>query len=426
MLQQTQVATVIDYYNKWMKVGQSVGSRMKSELDLSRLGNHRNNAFGFISSPCVFLLLHSFPAVANSTGSCSGYVGGDYNECKWGSVRLKMPVCSDHLVINYHHFFIRTGSQSDVGWAWVLLPGKETSGRSSEGLCLWHILFTVCPGSREAYHHTNGTRLWQVESCLWFMLLTASASLKNRILSLMLGPYLSVELGTWVGNVLFWWLVDAQIFTSHYFEWRQISENACTCFVMLKQHTNTLLISWMWGLDWTGWPSANVTGKSRHCSSQCQNRQAGDMYCVAWTIERLFSVYSDFWVCCFCRPVWLWFVLQVVAELGGEMPRTVEALLKQLPGVGRYTAAAVGSIALGQVRALSIRAHAHTHLKVEIFFYTPLSLASSFTDMTCDLCCPGDGSCWWECDPGPVSGAGYRGRQYKPSSDWSSMVRLNS
>ncbi|XP_031642219.1 adenine DNA glycosylase isoform X2 [Oncorhynchus kisutch] len=40
---------------------------------------------------------------------------------------------------------------------------------------------------------------------------------------------------------------------------------------------------------------------------------------------------------------------KVVAELGGEMPRTVEALLKQLPGVGRYTAAAVGSIALGQV-----------------------------------------------------------------------------
>uniref|UniRef100_A0A4W6BNA4 Adenine DNA glycosylase n=1 Tax=Lates calcarifer TaxID=8187 RepID=A0A4W6BNA4_LATCA len=31
------------------------------------------------------------------------------------------------------------------------------------------------------------------------------------------------------------------------------------------------------------------------------------------------------------------------------MPRTVDSLLKQLPGVGRYTAAAVGSIALGQV-----------------------------------------------------------------------------
>uniref|UniRef100_A0A4W6EZJ2 Adenine DNA glycosylase n=1 Tax=Lates calcarifer TaxID=8187 RepID=A0A4W6EZJ2_LATCA len=38
----------------------------------------------------------------------------------------------------------------------------------------------------------------------------------------------------------------------------------------------------------------------------------------------------------------------VVTELKGQMPRTVDSLLKQLPGVGRYTAAAVGSIALGQ------------------------------------------------------------------------------
>ncbi|XP_056270291.1 adenine DNA glycosylase isoform X2 [Pseudoliparis swirei] len=40
---------------------------------------------------------------------------------------------------------------------------------------------------------------------------------------------------------------------------------------------------------------------------------------------------------------------KVVSELQGQMPRTVDSLLKQLPGVGRYTAAAVGSIALGQV-----------------------------------------------------------------------------
>ncbi|KAF1385813.1 hypothetical protein PFLUV_G00111660 [Perca fluviatilis] len=40
---------------------------------------------------------------------------------------------------------------------------------------------------------------------------------------------------------------------------------------------------------------------------------------------------------------------KVVSELKGEMPRTVDSLLKQLPGVGRYTAAAVGSIALAQV-----------------------------------------------------------------------------
>ncbi|MEQ2216504.1 hypothetical protein XENOCAPTIV_017305, partial [Xenoophorus captivus] len=41
--------------------------------------------------------------------------------------------------------------------------------------------------------------------------------------------------------------------------------------------------------------------------------------------------------------------MQVVSELKGQMPRTAGDLLKQLPGVGRYTAAAIGSIALGQV-----------------------------------------------------------------------------
>ncbi|XP_019752255.1 adenine DNA glycosylase [Hippocampus comes] len=40
---------------------------------------------------------------------------------------------------------------------------------------------------------------------------------------------------------------------------------------------------------------------------------------------------------------------KVVSELGGQMPDTVDELLRQLPGVGRYTAAAIGSIALGQV-----------------------------------------------------------------------------
>ncbi|CAJ1060367.1 adenine DNA glycosylase isoform X1 [Xyrichtys novacula] len=40
---------------------------------------------------------------------------------------------------------------------------------------------------------------------------------------------------------------------------------------------------------------------------------------------------------------------KVVSELKGQMPRTVDSLLKQLPGVGRYTAAAIGSISLGQV-----------------------------------------------------------------------------
>lgn len=40
---------------------------------------------------------------------------------------------------------------------------------------------------------------------------------------------------------------------------------------------------------------------------------------------------------------------QVVSELQGKMPDSVETLLTQLPGVGRYTAGAIGSIALGQV-----------------------------------------------------------------------------
>uniref|UniRef100_A0A3Q4HAQ9 Adenine DNA glycosylase n=1 Tax=Neolamprologus brichardi TaxID=32507 RepID=A0A3Q4HAQ9_NEOBR len=40
---------------------------------------------------------------------------------------------------------------------------------------------------------------------------------------------------------------------------------------------------------------------------------------------------------------------KVVSELKGQMPQTVESLLKQLPGVGRYTAAAIGSIAQGLV-----------------------------------------------------------------------------
>lgn len=47
----------------------------------------------------------------------------------------------------------------------------------------------------------------------------------------------------------------------------------------------------------------------------------------------------------FCATI----LFQVVSELKGQMPRTVDDLLKELPGVGRYTAAAVGSIALGEV-----------------------------------------------------------------------------
>lgn len=40
---------------------------------------------------------------------------------------------------------------------------------------------------------------------------------------------------------------------------------------------------------------------------------------------------------------------QVVEELGGHVPRTAETLQRLLPGVGRYTAGAIASIAFGQV-----------------------------------------------------------------------------
>ena len=36
-------------------------------------------------------------------------------------------------------------------------------------------------------------------------------------------------------------------------------------------------------------------------------------------------------------------------ELNGEMPITAAKLMKELPGVGRYTAGAIASIAQGEV-----------------------------------------------------------------------------
>jgi A/G-specific adenine glycosylase len=39
---------------------------------------------------------------------------------------------------------------------------------------------------------------------------------------------------------------------------------------------------------------------------------------------------------------------KVVTELNGEVPQTAEKLMKELPGVGRYTASAIASIAFGE------------------------------------------------------------------------------
>ena len=39
----------------------------------------------------------------------------------------------------------------------------------------------------------------------------------------------------------------------------------------------------------------------------------------------------------------------MVEELNGEMPKDAESLVKELPGVGKYTAGAIASIAYNQV-----------------------------------------------------------------------------
>ena len=41
---------------------------------------------------------------------------------------------------------------------------------------------------------------------------------------------------------------------------------------------------------------------------------------------------------------------KIVEEFDGQMPRTAEDLIKILPGVGRYTAGAIASIAYQEVR----------------------------------------------------------------------------
>ena len=44
------------------------------------------------------------------------------------------------------------------------------------------------------------------------------------------------------------------------------------------------------------------------------------------------------------------FVFQVVSELAGQMPTQAEELISSLPGVGKYTAGAISSIAYQQVQ----------------------------------------------------------------------------
>lgn len=111
---------------------------------------------------------------------------------------------------------------------------------------------------------------------------------------------------------------------------------------------------------------------------------------------------------------------QVVSELQGKMPDTVETLLKQLPGVGRYTAAAIGSIALGQVSTAE-----------DTICCTALSLFQGLLMWMVHPCCvapcafPGHRCSGWQRHPGVVSPEGHWGWQHKPSSDGSTLVRLD-
>lgn len=109
---------------------------------------------------------------------------------------------------------------------------------------------------------------------------------------------------------------------------------------------------------------------------------------------------------------------QVVSELQGKMPHTVDTLLKQLPGVGRYTAAAIGSIALGQVNTPE-------NLQHSLLFLVDVKLSSLPTwSGTDDLSCPGCRCSGWQCDPGAVPPQGHWSRLHKPCSNRSTLVRF--
>lgn len=108
---------------------------------------------------------------------------------------------------------------------------------------------------------------------------------------------------------------------------------------------------------------------------------------------------------------------QVVSELQGKMPDTVETLLKQLPGVGRYTAAAIGSIALGQVS---------TDEDTSCWLALSLPLISLIFHLrrVALWVVPGHWCGGWQRHPGAVSPEGHRSWQHKPSSNRSTLVRL--
>lgn len=95
------------------------------------------------------------------------------------------------------------------------------------------------------------------------------------------------------------------------------------------------------------------------------------------------------------------------------MPRTVDALLKQLPGVGRYTAGAVGSIALGQVGPHSKHTNTHMHATTN----------GGWDDG--DLCCLGYWSSGWQCNSCAVPPQGHRSWLHRSCGNRGTLVRSN-
>jgi len=89
---------------------------------------------------------------------------------------------------------------------------------------------------------------------------------------------------------------------------------------------------------------------------------------------------------------------QIVREFGGRMPRTLDTLRK-LPGIGRYTAGAICSIAFnqprpivdGNIRRLISRLHGTEHRVSEHFFWeqaaelVPVGRASDFNQALMEL-----------------------------------------
>ena len=78
---------------------------------------------------------------------------------------------------------------------------------------------------------------------------------------------------------------------------------------------------------------------------------------------------------------------QVAEELKGEMPRDAESLMKELPGVGKYTAGAIASIAYNQVlTTLTHLCKIYTAKSVNKFFNQGIKIYFYFLHGNLSVC----------------------------------------